>query len=154
MSQSSIILKFLCSRLLFCYMKCNHFTVFPHTASVSLTAGLHVLSQLLFFLSEILLCDIASPWFQSYFFLFLYFRTELGECAHMLSDHQCLHLSLCYRFLTGRSKTTSNKRKVKIDWNDCEHNLICTFSKDECGILTEYCVCVCVVWMCVMIFQY
>jgi len=70
MSQSSIILKFLCSRLLFCYMKCNHFTVFPHTASVSLTAGLHVLSQLLFFLSEILLCDIASPWFQSYFFCF------------------------------------------------------------------------------------
>lgn len=133
MSQSCSVLKLscLCSRLLFCSMKCNPFPVLPHTASVSLTAGFHVLSQLLFF--SPIYCSVILLHPCIILILFLHFRTELGERAHVLSDHQCLHLSLCYRFLTGRHKMTSNKMKFKENGNDCEHNLICTFSKDECG---------------------
>lgn len=89
----------LCSRLMFCYMKCNHFPVFPHTASVSLTAGVHVLSYLLFFSQRYCSVILLHPGI--ILILFLYFRTELGEHAHVLSDHHCLHLSLGYRFLTG-----------------------------------------------------
>lgn len=89
----------LCSRLMFCYMKCYHFPVFPHTASVSLTAGVHVLSYLLFF--SLRYCSVILLHPGIILILFLYFRTELRERAHVLSDHQCLHLSLGYRFLTG-----------------------------------------------------
>lgn len=39
-------------------------------------------------------------------------RTELGEYENLLSDHQCLHLSLSNRFLTGGCRKNNFKNEV------------------------------------------
>lgn len=59
--------------------------------------------------SEILLGDIPPP--INHLLWFLYFRTELGECENLLSDHQCLHLSLCNRFSAGGCKKNNKLQK-------------------------------------------
>ncbi len=108
----------LCSRLMFCYMKCYHFPVFPHTASVSLTAGVHVLSYLLFFSLEILLCDIASAWYRSYF-VSLFQNWAQRTCARAFRSSMPTFISrlqISYRLVEKKLQISRHSKMGMAVW--------------------------------------
>lgn len=126
MSQSSSVLKL---SVLQTAVLLYEMSVFPHTASVSLTAGVHVLSQLLFF-SEILLLWYC---FTLVSFLFCFSISELSSenvrtCFQIINAY--IYLSAT-DFLQVWVKTTSNKRKFKEDWNDCVNVTLFALSQKE-----------------------
>lgn len=120
-SQSSSVLKL---SVLQTAVLLYEMSVFPHTASVSLTAGVHVLSQLILLL-----------WycFTLVSFLFCFSISELSSenvrtCFQIINAY--IYLSAT-DFLQVGVKTTSNKRKFKEDWNDCVNVTLFALSQKE-----------------------
>lgn len=96
------------------------------------------------FLSEILLCDIASPWYRSYF-VSLFQNWAQRTCARAFRSSMPTFISrlqISYRLVGKKLQIRDIQRW---EWL-CEHNLICTFSKYECGINLNRLECAVSVW--------